>query len=105
AETLEYVFNVMISGGKLPDSLREHPSQQAQRQLGRLHGVYLGADLLLIYRIRRESVTYTALARTSSYSRQRNPRSTAARRGDAASGQSRRASQRGWLRCRNICPS
>lgn len=24
AETLEYVFDVMISGGKLPDSLREH---------------------------------------------------------------------------------
>ena len=23
-ETLEYIFDVMISGGKLPDALREH---------------------------------------------------------------------------------
>ena len=27
AETLEYVFDVMVSGGKLPEALREHRLQ------------------------------------------------------------------------------
>ena len=34
AETLEYVFDVMISGGKLPDGLREHRLDKRRVKLG-----------------------------------------------------------------------
>jgi addiction module RelE/StbE family toxin len=54
-ETLEYVFDVMISGGKLPDALREHRLDKRSVNWAGLTECHLGADLLLIYRVRRES--------------------------------------------------
>ena len=57
AETLEYVFDVMISGGKLPDSLREHRLHKRNVNWTGFTECHLGADLLLVYRVRRESVT------------------------------------------------
>ena len=56
-ETLEYVFDVMISGGKLPDALREHRLDKRSVNWVGFTECHLGADLLLIYRVRRESVT------------------------------------------------
>jgi mRNA interferase YafQ len=56
-ETLEYVFDVMISGGKLPDALREHRLDKRSVNWAGFMECHLGADLLLIYRVRRESVT------------------------------------------------
>ena len=55
-ETLEYVFDVMISG-KLPDALREHRLGKRSVNWAGFTECHLGADLLLIYRVRRESVT------------------------------------------------
>jgi mRNA interferase YafQ len=57
AETLEYVFDVMISGGKLPEALREHRLGKRNVNWVGFTECHLGADLLLIYRIRRESIT------------------------------------------------
>ncbi len=56
AETLEYVFDVMISGGRLPDGLREHRLDKRRANWAGFTECHLGADLLLIYRVRRESV-------------------------------------------------
>ena len=56
-ETLEYVFDVMVSGGKLPNALREHRLDKRSVNWVGLTECHLGADLLLIYRVRRESVT------------------------------------------------
>ena len=56
-ETLEYVFDVMISGGKLPDALREHRLDKRSVNWVGFTECHLGADLLLVYRVRRESVT------------------------------------------------
>lgn len=50
-ETLEYVFDVMISGGKLPDALREHRLDKRSVNWTGLTECHLGADLLLIYRL------------------------------------------------------
>ena len=57
AETLEYVFDVMISGGKLPDAFREHRFNKRSANWAGFTECHLGADLLLIYRVRRDSVT------------------------------------------------
>jgi addiction module RelE/StbE family toxin len=57
AETLEYVFDVMVSGGKLPEALREHTLGKRNVNWVGFTECHLGADLLLIYRVRRESVT------------------------------------------------
>jgi mRNA interferase YafQ len=57
AETLEYVFDVMISGGKLPEGLREHRLDKRRMNWAGFTECHLGTDLLLIYRVRRESVT------------------------------------------------
>jgi mRNA interferase YafQ len=56
-ETLEYIFDVMISGGKLPDALREHRLDKRSVNWAGFTECHLGADLLLIYRVHRESVT------------------------------------------------
>ncbi len=57
AETLEYVFDVLISGGKLPEACREHPLSKRGANWAGFTECHLGADLLLIYRVRRDSVT------------------------------------------------
>lgn len=58
AETLEYVFDLMISGGKLPDALREHILDKRRVNWAGFTECHLAADLLLIYRVRQESVTF-----------------------------------------------
>jgi mRNA interferase YafQ len=58
AETLEYVFDVMISGGTLPDAFREHHLDKRSTNWAGLTECHLGADLLLIYRVRRDAVIF-----------------------------------------------
>lgn len=53
-ETLEYVFDVMISGGTLPDPFREHRLDKRNTNWAGMTECHLGADLLLIYRLRRD---------------------------------------------------
>ena len=75
-ETLEYIFDVLISGDRLRSALREH-------RLGRRGGKWsgftecrLGADLLLIYRVRQSVGARsfcTASGRTNSCSGRREP--------------------------------
>jgi addiction module RelE/StbE family toxin len=55
-ETLEYVFDVLISGEKLPSALREHRLHKRSAKWGGFTECHLGADLLLIYRIRPRAV-------------------------------------------------
>ena len=57
-KTLEYVFDVMISGGKLPEAFREHRLEKRSTKWAGLTECHLGADLLLIYRVRREAVIF-----------------------------------------------
>jgi mRNA interferase YafQ len=57
AETLEYVFDTLICGGKLPEAFREHRLRKHSANWAGLTECHLGADLLLIYRVRRDSVT------------------------------------------------
>lgn len=56
SETLEYVFDIMISGGTLPEAFREHRLDKRSTNWAGLTECHLGADLLLIYRVRREAV-------------------------------------------------
>jgi mRNA interferase YafQ len=58
AETLEYVFDVMISGGILPEAFREHRLDKRSTNWAGMTECHLGADLLLIYRVRRDAVTF-----------------------------------------------
>jgi mRNA interferase YafQ len=57
-ETLEYVFDVMISGGTLPEAFREHRLDKRSTNWAGLTECHLGADLLLIYRTRRDAVIF-----------------------------------------------
>jgi addiction module RelE/StbE family toxin len=66
AETLEYVFDTLIAGGKLPEAFREHRLRKRSAILAGLTECHLGADLLLIYRVRRDSVPFIESGRTSS---------------------------------------
>lgn len=52
AETLEYVFDVLISGEKLPEGLREHRLDKRGTNWAGCTECHIGADLLLIYRVR-----------------------------------------------------
>ena len=56
AETLEYVFDAMISGERLPSALREHRLGMRGRNWSGFTECHLGSDLLLIYRVRRRTV-------------------------------------------------
>ena len=56
AETLEYIFEVLISGATLPEAFREHRLHKRSTNWAGLTECRLGADLLLIYRVRREAV-------------------------------------------------
>jgi len=57
-ETLEYVFDVMISGGTRPEAFREHRLDKRSTNWAGLTECHIGADLLLIYRVRREAVIF-----------------------------------------------
>jgi mRNA interferase YafQ len=57
AESLEYVFDMMIYGGKLPEAFREHRLGKSGVNWAGFTECHLGADLLLIYRVRRDTVT------------------------------------------------
>ena len=56
AETLEYVFDTLIAGGKLPEAFREHRLRKRSANWAGFTECHLGADLLVIYRVRRDSV-------------------------------------------------
>ena len=56
AETLEYVFDALISAERLPSALREHPLGKRSENLTGFRECHLGTDLLLIYRVRRRAV-------------------------------------------------
>lgn len=56
AETLEYVFDALICGEKLPSALREHRLGKRSGNWSGFRECHLGADLLLIYRVRRRAV-------------------------------------------------
>lgn len=55
-EALEYVFDVMISGDALPEAFREHRLDKRSTNWAGMTECHLGADPLLIYRIRRDAV-------------------------------------------------
>ncbi len=57
-ETLQYIFEVMISGATLPEAFREHRLDKRDPNWAGLTECHLGADLLLIYRVRREAVIF-----------------------------------------------
>jgi mRNA interferase YafQ len=54
--TLEYVFDSMIAGGTLPDAFREHRVDKRATNWAGMTECHLGADLLLIYRVRQDAV-------------------------------------------------
>ncbi len=56
AETLEYVFDALISGERLPSALREHRLGKRSENWSGFTECHLGADLLLIYRVHRRAV-------------------------------------------------
>ena len=56
AETLEYVFDLLISGEKLPSALREHRLSKRSAKWSGFTECHLGPDLLLVYRVRRRAV-------------------------------------------------
>jgi mRNA interferase YafQ len=55
-ETLEYVFDLLISGEKLPSALREHRLSKHRKKWSGFTECHLGADLLLVYRVLRRAV-------------------------------------------------
>ncbi|MGH7913040.1 MAG: type II toxin-antitoxin system YafQ family toxin [Candidatus Binataceae bacterium] len=56
AETLEYIFDALISGERLPSALREHRLGKRKDNWSGFTECHLGSDLLLIYRVRRRAV-------------------------------------------------
>lgn len=55
-ETLEYVFDVLISGTKLPEVFNEHRLHKRRANWAGFTECHLGVDLLMIYRIHRGAV-------------------------------------------------
>jgi mRNA interferase YafQ len=55
-DILEFVFDVLISGDPLPDAFREHRLDKRNKNWTGLMECHLGSDLLLIYRVRSETV-------------------------------------------------
>jgi len=55
-ETLEYVFDILISRETLPSALREHRLGKRSERWSGFSECHLGADLLLIYRVWRRAV-------------------------------------------------
>lgn len=56
AETLEYVFDLLIAGRLLPNEFMEHRLRKSSMNWAGFTECHLGADLLMIYRKRRKSV-------------------------------------------------
>lgn len=56
--TLEHVFDIMIAGDPLPQAFREHRLDKRSKNWAGFTECHLGADLLLIYRIRRDAVVF-----------------------------------------------
>ena len=80
-ETLEHVFDVMISGGTLPEAFREHRLDKRSTNWAGLTECHLGTDLLLIYRIRRDAVIFHRIGTHSQlFSRKPRERFTPSRR-------------------------
>jgi mRNA interferase YafQ len=78
-ETLEYIFDLLIGGEKLPSALREHRLSKRSAHWGGFTECHLGPDLLLVYRVRRGAVTLHRIGThrqlfSTSRLRSRNPR-------------------------------
>jgi len=58
AETLEYIFDLLISGERLPSALREHRLSKRISKWSGFTECHLGPDLLLVYRVRRHAVIF-----------------------------------------------
>lgn len=57
-ETLEYVFDVLISGETLPEVFREHRLGRRGTNWAGVMECHLGPDLLVIYQVRRDTVVF-----------------------------------------------
>jgi mRNA interferase YafQ len=55
-ETLEYIFDLLIAGKSLPKEFVEHRLKKGTVNWAGFTECHLGADLLMIYRLRRRSV-------------------------------------------------
>jgi addiction module RelE/StbE family toxin len=55
-ETLEYIFDVLISETRPPEPFRDHRLGKRALNLAGFTECHLGADLLVIYRVRRNAV-------------------------------------------------
>jgi mRNA interferase YafQ len=56
SETLEYVFDMLIEGEPLPAEFAEHRLKKRAVNWAGFMECHLGADLLMIYRVRRNLV-------------------------------------------------
>lgn len=56
-ETLEHVLDLLTAGHALPREFCEHPLKKLKANWAGYVECHLGADLLLIYRVRKDSVT------------------------------------------------
>ena len=65
-ETLQYVFDLMISGSSLPEPFRERRLDKRSTNWAGMTQCHLGADLLLIYRVRRDAWTTSSMTPESS---------------------------------------
>ena len=57
-ETLEYVFDSLISGDKLPQAFREDRLNKRSANWAGMTEYHIAADLLLIYRVQPVTVTF-----------------------------------------------
>jgi mRNA interferase YafQ len=73
-ETLEYIFNVLISGTSLPEPFREHRLGKRAANLAGFTECHLGADLLLIYRVRGNVVVLHRIGTHQQLFASRKPR-------------------------------
>jgi len=55
-DTLELVFELLLQGKPLPTEFREHHLKKRTKNWAGLTECHLGADLLLIYRVRSNTV-------------------------------------------------
>lgn len=55
-DTLQHIFDLLIAGQALPRAFNEHQLRKRGVNRAGFSECHLGADLLLIYRVRSESV-------------------------------------------------
>jgi mRNA interferase YafQ len=84
--TLEYVFDVLISGTKPPEQFQEHRLGRRALNLAGFTECHLGADLVLIYRVRRNVVVLHRIGTHQQLFASSTPRAgrSTRRRGSAA---------------------